>query len=741
MNQIVRSVVAAIAVAFSTGAAGGEIDGVVRDVAGAPAEGVVVTIEVLDLEVRTDDHGHFHFDDVPAGRWRVSVDDGPTTATREVEVGEGLATVNLSVGVRSFDRIVVHATPLRGRSPLDMARPVTVLSGDDLTRKTASSIGDTIAGELGVSATSFGAGASRPVIRGLGDDRVRILQGGIGTLDVSSVSDDHGVTIEPILVDQIEILRGPATLLYGTGAIGGVVNVIDSRIPERTPAHAFEGRTEMRGGSVDNQVTGVVRFDGRAGDALAWHVDGFRRSTGDYDIPGFAESAYLRGLEADEGDDHEQQSGTLPNSALEHRGGGVGFSWIGDEGFIGAAVSFLDNRYGIPGGHAHGSLDEEPVTIAQEQVRFDLSGAHGPLRYRLGINDYEHREIEGRDIGTVFTNDAWEGRAEYTREGIAGWDGAVGVQASVRDFAAIGDEAFTPPVESRETGLFAVGEREYGRVKIELGARVERVRHDPATAASRSVTLKSASAGVIVTVGEEVDLTLNVGRYQRAPVAEELFSDGPHLATATFELGDPALRHETSKAVEIGIRDGRGDLRWSLTAYRNDFDAFIHQADTGFEDADSGLPVFRYTQQDAVFSGFEAEIIGVLAEGDWGRLDGRLFGDSVTARFNDGSRVPRLPPRRNGAALAYTHMDWSAQLTWARHADQDAVAALEAPTPGYDMVDAEISRRLDIGTSGWIVFARASNLLDEDARRHTSFLKELVPLPGRGIELGARIQF
>lgn len=752
MNRFKAFIVVLATAVAVTPAFAGEIDGVVRDSGGVPVAGATVRVQGSDLTTTTDDHGHFHFDDLQPGEYLVEVESDDIGTTEPVTVGDGQASIRVRLGAVATDRIVVRASPLRGRSPLDMAQPVTVLGGDELTRKATSSIGETVAAELGMSSTSFGQGASRPVIRGLGDDRVRVLDGGIGTLDVSSVSDDHGVTIEPILVDQVEILRGPATLLYGSGAIGGVVNVVDNRIPERMPAHGLEGRAEMRGQTVNDERTGVVRLDGRLSSRFAWHVDAWRRETGDFDIPGFAESAAMRA--------HEEEGafGTVPNSDLRNQGGNVGMSWIGDRGFLGIAVSKMDNEYGVPGGHGHGHHDDgedegedhdEEVRIDQEQVRFDIAGAfEDPLpgieriRVRFGVNDYEHVELEGDEIGTVFKNDAWETRVELTHVPFAGgWHGAVGVQASGREFSAVGEEAFTPPVDSDELGLFVVEERDFSWAKFELGGRIGRVDHDPNAGPARAFTLVSHSGGVIVPFADDVELVANLGRYQRAPVAEELYSDGPHLATGTFELGNPGLRRERSTAIEVGLRDQRGELRWSVTAFRNDFDRFIFQQDTGVEDTESELPVFAYAQQGAEFTGVEAELIGRLIDREWGGLGFRVFTDTVRATLADGTPVPRIPPRRFGLALDYTRDTWFAQVDWTRHDDQSRVAPGELATPGFDIVNVDLNYRIDGGGTGWLLFLRGSNLLDEDARRHSSFLKDMVPLPGRSLQVGARVAF
>jgi iron complex outermembrane recepter protein len=770
MNRMFSCGAAIIIAMLATPAFAGEIDGSVRDASGVAVAGVEVRVRGLDAVTVTDEHGHFHFDSVPPGEHVVEV--GDEGVAESVTVGDGISDVRIRLATVTLDRVVVRATPLRGRSPLDMARPVSVLAGDELTRKNAASIGETVAAELGMSATAFGQGASRPVIRGLGDDRVRVLDGGIGTLDVSSVSDDHGIALEPILVDQIEILRGPATLLYGTGAIGGVVNVIDNRIPERLPAHAIEGRIELRGQSVNDERAGVLRLDGRLTPAVAWHFDMYRRRTADFSIPGYAESDALRALEDhddDHDDDHDEEGeeifGSVPNSDLTNQGANVGLSWIGQRGFVGFAVSTMDKAYGIPGGHGHHDEehhdddhdeeeehhdeDDEAVRIDLRQTRFDVAGALDDplpgferLRFRFGRGDYEHVELEDGAVGTVFRNDAWEARAELTHAPIGGgWHGAIGIQVSGRDFSAIGAEAFTPPVESEEFGVFFVEERDFGVAKVELGARAERVGHDPSAGPSRNFHLASFSSGLIVPFAGNFEGVFTLGRFERAPVAEELYSDGPHLATGTYEVGDPDLRGERSNAVELGLRNQFGDLRWSVSAFRNAFDHYIHLQDAGVEDAESGLPIHRYVQQDAVFTGIEAELEGILVDAAWARIDFRLFMDTVRATLADDTPVPRIPPRRYGFSLEFTRAALSAGIDWTRYDSQSRIAPGELATPGYTMLNADLGYRLSTGAGEWLLFLRGSNLLDEDARRHTSFLKDVVPLPGRSIQVGARLSF
>jgi iron complex outermembrane receptor protein len=662
---------------------------------------------------------------------------------------------------KTLDELVVTASPLRPGSE-DVVQPVVVIAGEDLDAKKAGTIGETVAREVGVQSSYFGAGVGRPIIRGQEGARVQVLENGIGALDVSTVSVDHAVSIEPFLADQIEILKGPATLLYGSGAVGGAVNVVDGRIPEALPDAGFSGRAELRGNTGADERTGMVRVDGGAGH-WAWHADAFRRETSDYDIPGFAESeAAHEGEHEDEHDGHEEERGAfgrLPNSALETEGGALGASWIGDRGFFGAAVSTYRTEYGIPG-HAHagehgddgeeedhdeGEHGEETVRIDLEQVRYDVKGAWlepfagaEALRVRLGRNDYEHVELEGDEIGTRFENRGLEGRAELVHA-LGAWRGAAGLQIGQRDFEAIGEEAFVPPSESRDLGLFWLGERDAERWKFEAGARVDRIDIDPVGAAARDFDALSLSLGTIWRATDALHLSLGVDRAERAPTAEELYSDGAHLATQSFEVGDSTLDTEIANQIELGAHLHVGSLSAKLALFQTRHDDFIYLDDGGEES--EGLPLRFWTQADATFRGFEAEATLRLADNDSGAWDLRFFGDKVRASLDAGGALPRIVPARFGAGLAWKRDGWRASLGAIRHQDQDKVAAFETPTEGYTLVDAHLAWHVDGERVGWEVFVDGTNLTDREARAHSSFLKDLAPLPGRSIAFGVRAFF
>ncbi len=660
---------------------------------------------------------------------------------------------------KRLDELVVNAVPLK-QGVEEIVRPVEILAGTELDDRKASSLGETLAWLPGVQSSYFGPGVGRPIIRGLDGGRVQVLSGGISSQDASTVSVDHAVSIEPFLADQIEVLKGPATLLYGSGAIGGAVNVVDGRIPERvvdTP-DGIEGRAELRGNSVNNEETGLFRLDAGAGN-FAFHVDAFRRSTEDYDIPGFAESAALL-LEEGETPDPDS-AGTLENSAITSTGGAVGASWIGERGFIGGAYSMFDTFYGIPG-HAHHHDDddhdddhgddhgeeeaEEEVRIDLRQQRSDLKAGlsdplpgHESMTVRVGSNRYEHIEFEGAEVGTLFQNRGTEARLEAVHKPLAGWRGAYGLQYGRRDFSALGDEAFVPPSLTRDIGVFLIEEQTFDRWKLELGARLDRVQVTPEGGTRETFDTASLSAAGRWEVSDAVHLQVGLDRAERAPTAEELYSDGPHIATQSFEIGDAGLDSEGSNRAELGLHWHVDRFEAKAAAFHSRFSDFIYLADTGEEEDE--LPVRRWRQDDARFSGVELEAKWRIADGDAGRWDLRAFGDTVRARLNEGGNLPRIAPSRVGAGLAWQRAGWRARLGALRYAEQDRVAEFESSTSGYTLVDAHLSYHWDMQRVGWEVFLDGTNLTDREARPHTSFLKDLAPLPGRSVAFGLRAFF
>ncbi|MCI4569290.1 TonB-dependent receptor [Lysobacter sp. CFH 32150] len=680
-----------------------------------------------------------------------------------------------------LDKVIVKASPLAGTAE-DLARPVEVLAGEKLDEAKANSLGETVSKLPGVQSSYFGPGVGRPIVRGFDGARVQVLSDGLSSGDVSTVSVDHAVSIEPFLADQIEVLKGPATLLYGSGAIGGAVNVVDGRIPEGLTDQPFQGRAELRGGTVNDEGTGMLRLDGSTSN-FAFHFDALHRETGDYEIPGFAESAAQLASEGEEPDPAER--GVLPNSALRTDSAALGLSWIGERGYFGFGSSLFNTRYGIPG-HAHEHEgEEEPaleeggeeggVHIVLDQRRhelrggFDGFGAFKSIRAKLARTEYTHTEFEGNEVGTVFDNDSTEGRVELVHKPWAGWDGAFGLQWAQRDFVAIGDEAFVPGTKSRDAGLFWFGEHAFGPLKLELGARHDRNKVDAddaiAIGPDRDFSTTSASAALKWEASDAFHLTFGLDRAQRSPTAEELYSNGLHVATASIELGTPTLDVETANRAELGLHWHSGSFQVGASVYHVRYDDFIYLADAGIDE--HGGPIRMWTQGDARFDGAEAEVNWSIAENSSGAWDLRVFGDVVRGKLTgSGTRpvaftlehegevetfnaelplsgnLPRMAPSRFGGELRWEREQWRASLGAVRYARQDRVAANETETAGYTLVDAHVAWHIDTaGGNAWEVFLDGSNLLDEEARAHTSFLKELAPLPGRGLTFGVRTFF
>lgn len=738
----------------------GSIAGRVTTPEGAAIADAQVRLVELRRQAAVSEDGSFRFDNVPAGTYLLEATSSRAGAAVErVDVtAGGTAEVTLALDLTVHrEEIVVTASP-ELRSTYEIAQPTSVLSGEDLQRQIQPTLGETLSREPGVTSTFFGQGASRPVIRGLGGDRIRVLESGVGVGDASTTSPDHAVSVEPSSAERIEVLRGPATLLYGSSAVGGVVNVIDDRIPESLPGSRIGGTVELRGGSVADERGGTASLTGAFG-RLAWHAGYVRRETDDYEIPGFAESEALREEEEGEDEEHEQAFGVLPNSATETDSGSLGLSWIGEGGFLGVAVQDFDTLYGIPGGHHHheeegeGEEEEEEeaaVRVDMNQRRYDLRGGisrpFGIFRganLRFGSTDYEHRELEGAETGTVFRNDSWEGRLEFLQRQRGSLSGSFGLQALSRDFEAIGEEAFVPPSKTDSWAAFTFQEITRSDWRFQFGARFESqdVSAETEGVNDRSFDGLSGSFGVVRLFGDEdYSLGLSVARSTKLPNAEELFSNGPHIATNAFEIGDPSLSKETSLGADLTLRKVTGRLTGEVTLFANRFDDYIFEQAT--DEEEDGLPVFRYVQRDAEFRGAELTGVYQLYHGEPDHVDVELGADFVRAELRDtGEPLPRIPPRRYRLGFHYRGEKLSGIVEGVRVEEQDRVAEFERPTEGYTLLNASVGYRFFTANVIYDLLLRGTNLTDEEARNHVSFLKDLVPMPGRDVSLSLRVTF
>ncbi len=657
---------------------------------------------------------------------------------------------------------------------LDLLAGKSVMTGTELQREMRPQLGDTLAKQAGVSATSFSPGASRPVLRGFQGERIRVLTDGIGSIDVSNTSADHAVTIDPLTAERIEVLRGPAVLLFGGQAIGGAVNVIDRRIPRAVPEEGYHvDVTGALASAADERSIGAAADVAVGKGGLVLHVDGSFRKSGDLRAGGYVLSPELRAEqleiaeeELDEGHQEEAAEalelanlrGEIPNSATEQKSVGLGAALIRDRFNIGASVSVFDSDYGVPmrpgAGHHHegGEGEEEghgaaPVSISLRQVRGDLRGEYKfddgfleGIRLRVGAADYEHTEFEGDEVGTVFNSKGIEGRLELVQRDRNAWRGASGAQYFHRDFEAVGAEAFLPPNTTSQLGLFTLQEFELGAFGVEAAARVERSHAESKSVGiERSFTALSGALGASYAIAQHVEAGINLSRTERAPSAEELFSNGPHIATQAFEVGNPNLRKESSVGAEAYFRIDRRSLELNLTGFANWFNDFIFEAATGAEQDE--LPVFQYFQRDATYYGFEAEVSAPLFQAGGFRFVGDVVADYVRATVKGAGPVPRIPPLRllGGIEAQSDKIDGRVEVEWV--ADQDRIADFETPTDGHTLVNASLAWRPWGKARESALVLSASNIFDVDARRHASFTKGFVPMAGRDIRLSARFSF
>ena len=656
----------------------------------------------------------------------------------------------------TLPEIVVSADPL-GDVDAHIVQPLDVLTDEELLRRDVRSIGETVSQELGVSSSDFGPSVGRPVIRGLTGSRVQVLEDGIGTMDVSTISADHAVAVESIFAEQVELFRGPATLLYGSGASGGLVNIVNNRILDTVP-ETFAGQLYGHYDSVADGFLGAFEFDGGIGD-IALHVDGMKRDTDNYDIPGFGS------IEPDA----DESRGILENSDSDTENFAGGASYIGSRGFIGFSVSYMDNQYGVPGGHHEEDLGG--VRIAQEQTRVDLKAAlQEPLpwlrevRFRWGYNDHEHLELEGGAVGTALNNEEWEGRIESIHQTLGPWDGVIGVQYRNRDFSSSGEEAFVPPSELESIAVFAFEKGDFGALHVDLGLRYE-YQDTEVLEVSDSVdhTLISVSGGATWDYRDGYELGFGISRSQRAPSLEELFSDGPHLASNTFEIGAPTLDDETSLNFDLYWRKVSGQLTLQANLFYNQIDDFVFlsendlnhdgvadRVDADFNgnpaeilppDEEEQLLLVNHVQEDADFWGFELEARYRLLDDHRGTVHARVWTDYVSGELDAGEDLPRITPLRYGGSLDWRWEPWYGAIDVMRVTKQEDTAPLETDTAGYTLLTLRADYTLPIGRRDVTLFARGTNVLNEKARRHTSFLKHLAPLPGVSALVGLRATF
>jgi iron complex outermembrane receptor protein len=648
-------------------------------------------------------------------------------------------------------------------SPQQGSHATTVTSARDLQATHGATITDTLDQQPGIAGSTFAPGANRPILRGLDNNRVRVQENGISTGDVSDISEDHAIPIDPYSADSVSVIRGPATLRYGSQAIGGVVSAENQRIPTYFPANGFSG--EISGGlsSVDNGRDGA--FKATAGSrGFVVHADGFDRHADDYDTP----------------DGHQE------NSFVDSQGASIGGSYIWHDGFFGVSYTRFDSLYGIPGIESA----EEKTRIDMGQDKINAKGEWrapergiGAVRLWFGWDNYAHNELafnadeNADEVGSRFTNKYTEGRIEIESVPVATSAGALtstaGVQISKRKLAGIsfeGDSLLEPNTTDSVGGYLFEELRVSKPLRIQASGRIE---HDEVSGAMyddlldpsaadlvgqrKTFTPASGSLGLLYDLMPGVVARLTGQYAERAPAAQELFSKGAHEATGTFEIGNPDIGIETAKSMEIGFNKATGRWRFDTSAYYTKYDGYIFRDLTGAScgdtidscgngDPDNEFDQVIFNQRDATFYGVELASeydIGHVFDGIWG-LSARY--DFVHAEFANGEYVPRMPPHRLGGGIYYRDDAWQAKLSALYAFHQNQTGPHETSTPGYTLLDAEVSYTIDLDARGafapkLIVGLKGENLLNEEVRNSASFKKDEVLLPGANVRLFGRVVF
>lgn len=795
-----------IAASLSGQAWAQSVQGTVVDEQGLPVADAWVTLVGQHKKVRTDASGRFEFTGIQAQQTELHIEaDSFSHRNFRLELpAQGLQGVQFALSSTALEIIDIKASPFHASST-ESALPVTVLAGDRLKMRQESTLGDTLKHEVGVHSNFYGSVASSPIIRGLDGPRVLITQNGLDAGDASRVGPDHSIAAEASTASQIEVLRGPATLFYGSGAIGGVVNVVDNRIPVD---QVSKGEWMLQRESVNNEklASGSAQtFIGQTG----LYADVFWRDNDDYRIPGEAE------VHHDEEDaDHEAVTkGKVANTAATAKGFSLGGSYLLENGFVGVSFGQLKREYGIPG-HSHGDHEEETEEDTEESVYADLKQDRvqflselefdlpwlQKLNSRAAFTDYQHMEIEGGLIGTTFKNQSEEARFELLHPVISEWRGGVSLHYKHSDFQAIGAEAFTPPSTTEMLAVALIEERHFGAVLVQLGARTEQVTiqaadvrlpelgthshdenveehdHDHGAGFIRIFAVEhkfkpySLSAGAVWEFTEGYNLGLSLSRSERAAAASELLSFGPHIGTGSYEIGalfslndDPdaeqditlnrqPIAMEVANNLDLTFRKISGDVGLVLNAFYNKVDNYYYQRNTGLF-ADSGhshahgaeeghdhsgeLPVYLFSAEDVILHGFESQLVWQIAQPyRW-----TVQADYIRARLDRGGDLPRTPPLRLSSELAYEGDQISADLRLTRYFKQDKISELESATEGYSLLDASVSYHLSGTLQDMVLYLKGENLTDEEARVHTSFLKDKTPLPGRSVGFGIRGQF
>ncbi|MEZ9823188.1 TonB-dependent receptor [Shewanella sp. 10N.286.45.A1] len=752
MKLALSSIALAIAGCLSPAMAA-ELQGQITETNGNPIPNAHVSIDG-GAETTSDSEGRYKLTIADNSHVHLHVsDDNFRHADNDLQITTGVVTHNVALKKTMMENIVVTASPMM-RSSMESTTPISVMTADQLKLNIEPTLGDTIDKLPGVQATRFGAGASRPIIRGMSGPRVMVLENGLSVGDASTVSADHAVTTEASTAQQIEILRGPGSLLYGNAAIGGVVNVVNNRVHEQsvdelTGNFGTHYTTGNNGKTVNGELNG-------GNGKFNWHVDGTHRNTDDYDIAGNA----IEG----QPDTH----GKVANSQLKLDDYAVGVGYTGDDSFVSVSGANTQSNYGIPG---RGESGEPNTTIDLKKTDWQLHGGMldpfagiSKVRLDAGYTDYQHAEEENGDADTFFYNKQSEARLSLNNKPWGEWQGVMGLHAIHRDFSVQGEEALTPDSITDTVAAFIVQERKLGDFRIELGSRIEHYSLDPDSMtlgdslnyqpnglSDNNVTV---SAGVVWDFDPAYNLALSIERAERSATAEELYSFGEHDATQSFEVGSQYRvengsvvpdsgdsEKEIANNIDLAFRKLEGDWTGSFSVAYNRISDFYYEKNTGLVASDIGaegdLPVYQFTQADAEIYSAEAQVNIPISE-IWS-VD--LLGDYTRGKLVDGGNLPLISPMRLGSTLNFDQQDWHAEVGVMAYAKQTDTAENETDTSGYALVDTAITYHLPTENGDMMFYLKGSNLLDQEARPHTSLLKDYSPLMGRSFMLGMNYDF
>lgn len=787
---------------FSAAVYAEQVNGQITDANGKGIQDASISIMGSNLKVKSDEQGYFKIDTNKSNvELHVSAI-GYSHKNQSVNFNQQQTSkVTIALTPSVIEVIDVTATPFHS-STIESAMPVSVISGDRLRERQASTLGETLQHEIGVHSSSYGGVTSTPVIRGLSGPRVLITQNGMDSGDVSRIGPDHSVTAESSISQQIEVLRGPATLFYGSGAIGGVVNVVDDRIPKTNMTY---GEWTLQKGTNDQQKLASANLN-TGGENFAVHLDGYWRESDDYET----------------GKPNNRQREIIENSFEKSSGGTLGASYIADAGYAGISYGRMEREYGIPGHGEEGELvyadlQQDRIQL-QSDVQINSSGLKA-LHSRISYTDYEHSEIENGEVGTVFTSQTTEAKFDFMQQEIAGWRGGLSLHYKKSDFSADGEEAFAPPSQTESFAIALMQEQHFGDFLVQLGARTEYItlssgeshiemfdvhshddddhdddhddEHDDdhdeehdhdeieVDKIDQNFSTISLSAGVVWDFMPGYNLGVAVSHAERAPSAAEMLSFGPHIGAQTYEIGALFELHEEdeeyhvdvlsadqplelSNNIDLTFRKYEGDVGIILNAFYNQVNNYYYQVDSGLyaefsheheeedhEDADH-LDEDEHEEEHSdelpvfAFQHADAKLYGFEAQVMWQaskHLKTRFFADYVRAELTDGGDLPRTPPLRFGAELDYNWQAFSTNLSLTRYDSQDKIAEYETQTSGYNLIDANITYNLTLAKQDIAVYLKAHNLGDVYALNHTSFIKDTAPIAGRTLQFGVRGYF